>query len=308
MSALPQETPSEFEQTAAGPTEVARPVTEQRVAEQREERAVSYPLLGFSSLALILIVFIGLFGYSMHERNVARELAKQNDQTSAALKETRGQMDALNAKLDILATAQQPAPAAHASRPHTAAALVRHSKPDPRWKKFQTQLDAQGKEIADTRSGLESTRQDLATTRTDLQGSIAKTHDELVVLQRKGERNYYEFDLDKSKQFTHAGPVGISLRKANTKHQYADLELMVDDRQVSKKHLNLFEPAMFYPDESQQPMQIVINSISKNHIRGYISTPKYRAGELAAMPGSTDQQTATATTPADSTSPQLRRR
>ena len=49
------------------------------------------------------------------------------------------------------------------------------------------QLDAQGQ-------ALDATKQDLVSTRTELQGSIAKTHDEIVVLQRKGERNYYEFD------------------------------------------------------------------------------------------------------------------
>jgi hypothetical protein len=142
-------------------------------------------------------------------------------------------------------------------------------------KKFQAQLDAQGKAI-------QSTQQDLASARTELQGSIAKTHDELVVLQKKGQRNYYEFDLDKSKQFQHAGPVGISLRKANTKHQYADLELMVEDAQLSKKHVNLYEPVRFYPGEDQQSVELVINSIRKNHIHGYLSMPKYSSKELVA--------------------------
>ena len=170
-------------------------------------------------------------------------------------------------------------------------AVIRHGKPDPRWKKFQAQLDAQTKAIDDTRNGLESTRQDLASTRTELQGSIAKTHDELVVLQRKGERNYYEFDIEKSKQFSHAGPVGVSLRKANTKHEYADLELMVDDLKISKKHLNLYEPAIFYPGDAQRPLELVINRISKNHIHGYISAPKYRDAELTAT--STNQESIT---------------
>ena len=81
---------------------------------------------------------------------------------------------------------------------HPRATVVRLAKPDPRWKKFQTQLDAQGQ-------ALDATKQDLVSTRTELQGSIAKTHDEIVVLQRKGERNYYEFDIDKSKQFSTLG-------------------------------------------------------------------------------------------------------
>lgn len=279
-----------------------------------EERPASSGIFGFSSLALVLIAFVALFGYSIHERNVARQLAHENEQVSASLKDTRGQMDALNAKLDALTAAQQAAQtqaATPVSRPHAAATAVRHSKPDPRWKKFQAQLDAQGKEIADTRNSIDATRNDLNSTRTELSGSIAKTHDELVVLQRKGERNYFEFDLDKSKQFTHAGPVGISLRKANTKHDYADLELMVDDRQISKKHLNLYEPAMFYASDAQAPMEIVINSITKNHIRGYLSTPKYRASELASMSTSQDAQTAAASSsasPAAATAPQLRHR
>ena len=260
------------------------------------------------ALIVVLLAFIGLFGYAVHERNVAQQLTSDNQQTTAALKDTRGQIDQLNAKLDGLINAEQPA-AARASRhvPTAHAAVVRHAKPDPRWAKVQSQLDAQGKAIDETRQGLASTNQDLASAKTELSSSIAKTHDELVVLQKKGERNYFEFDLDKSKQFSHAGPVSVSLRKANTKHQYADLELLVDDRNVSKKHLNLYEPAMFYPDEEHQPLELVINSITKNHIHGYISAPKYRASELTASNGA-DAQPVASQTSGPMPEPQLSRR
>ena len=226
---------------------------------------------------------------------------KENDQTAAALKDTRSQIFALSAKLDAITSAEQPtAPAGirHVARTQSVAG---HSKPDPRWKKFQTQLDAQDQAI-------DATKQDLVSTRTELQGSIAKTHDELMVLQRKGERSYYEFDIDKSRQFSHVGPVGVSLRKANTKHQYSDLELMVDDSDVSKKHLNLYEPAMFYPDEAQQPLELVVTSIGKNHIHGYISAPKYGAPELSAMSDDAASLATTAQSTSLTASPQLRRR
>jgi hypothetical protein len=279
--------------------------------EPKASSSAASPALGFSFLALALIVFVSLFGYSIHERNVAHQFAQDNDQNSVALKDTRAQLASLSAKLDSMtAERQAPAPAVTPVRQAASASTATHrSKPDPRWKKFQNELDAQGKQIDSTRQDLASTRQDLVSTRTDLQGSIAKTHDDLVVLQRKGERNYYEFDLDKSKHFTHAGPVEISLRKANTKHDYADLELMVDDREMSKKHLNIYEPAMFYPGEAQQPMEVVINSIGKNHIHGYISAPKYRASELAAMSsGNTAPATSVAETTSNTTNPQLRPR
>ena len=160
-------------------------------------------------------------------------------------------------------------------RPVTAASM-RHRIDDPRWKKVQGQLDEQGKRI-------DSTRQDLADARTELQGSIATTHDQLVMLEKKGERSYYEFDLDKSGQMQRQGPVGIRLRKANTKHQYADLEMVVEDFKVSKKHVNIYEPVVFYSGDRKVPVELVINSIGKNHIHGYVSEPKYKGTELEAM-------------------------
>jgi len=272
------------------------------MSEERPHIESSSSSFRLGSLAVALIAFIVLFGYAVHERNLAQRLLNENEQTATALKETRGQMGALNARLEAIEGIRQPVATSVAHRaPHPHATAVRLAKPDPRWKRLQTQIDAQGEAI-------NATKQDLVSTRTELQSSIGKTHDEIVVLQRRGERNYYEFDIEKSKQFSHTGPVGVSLRKANTKHQYADLELMVDDREVSKKHLNLYEPAMFYPDDSRQPLEVVVISILKNHIRGYISAPKYRASELTMMSGDAVPLTTTAQNVGSSSSPQLRRR
>ena len=269
-------------------------------------------------LALVVVLV-----YGIHERSVAASSSAKSAAAAMELKDTRAQVSALSAKLDALVKSQQPespaaevapedeppvivrsikpAPVTASAKPDAAKhgrAVVTHSaglrqKSDPRWKKVQAQLDAQGKQIDEQGKQIESTRQEIASARTDLEGSIAKTHDEVVVLQKKGERNYFEFDLDKSKNFHSTGPVGISLRKANTKQQYADLKLLVDDRELSKKHLNLYEPVIFYPSEERQTVELVINSITKNHVRGYISSPKYKASELAGGSGGT---TTTATT------------
>ena len=225
-------------------------------------------------------------GYAVHERNDARNLARQNQSLAAQNAQVTGQLNATNSQLDALtlkvnelalAPYAKPAPASPA-KPHAAGArAVAHSPNirDQRFQKLQSQLDEQGKAI-------DQTRTDLSTTRTELTGSIARTHDELVVLQKKGERNYYEFDIQKSKQFKHEGPLSISLRKANTKRGYADLQLIVDDRTLTQKHVNLYQPAMFYQPEAQQPVEIVINEISKDRIHGYVSAPRYRPSELAA--------------------------
>ncbi len=252
-----------------------------------------------ATVAFLVLAVVVAIGYSLYERNAKQQTAAQNAQLAASLQQTRGELAILADKISYLSQPVQPQSTASESKP-PAGAKSRSAKSahthhpsrradDPRWKKFQSQLDEQGKAI-------DSTRSDLASAKTELSGSIARTHDELVVLQKKGERNFYEFDLAKSKQFSRSGPVGIALRKANTKHQFADLQLMVDDVNLTKKHVNLYEPIMFYTADGAQPAELVINSITKDHIKGYISEPKYGKAELAAMSSSTQQNNATPAT------------
>jgi hypothetical protein len=56
----------------------------------------------------------------------------------------------------------------------------------------------------------------------------------------------------------------------------------VEDAEVSQKHVNLFQPVMFYTGEQGRPVELVINSIRHDHIHGYISAPRYSAAELAS--------------------------
>ena len=241
------------------------------------------------------VIGVGGLGYAVHEHNSAQTLAAQNQQITAQnqqmtaqLASTHSELDALSAKVNALSTSAEkpaPAPTGPSVGHRTISRQHRSSAQDARFKKLQSQLDEQGKAIADTRN-------DLSSARTELNGSIAKTHDELVVLEKKGERSYFEFDLQKAKsglfsfasgcasQLKREGPISLCLRKADTKHGYADLQLMVDDQNLTQKHVNLYQPAMYYQPDTQQPVEIVINSISKDHIHGYVSSPKYRKSEL----------------------------
>lgn len=227
-------------------------------------------------IAVVVIGAVGI-GYMVHEHRNAEDMAAQNAQLTSQLNVTHAQLDALSAKVNALAASNE----AKAAPVHAPAIVKprggvrRPSAQEMRFRKMQSQLDAQGKEI-------EAARGDLASTRTELTGSIARTHDELVVLEKKGQRNYFEFDVHKSKEFKREGPLSVSLRKANVKHQYADLALMVDDRNLSQKHVNLYQPVMYYQPDSGLPIEIVINEISKDHIHGYVSAPKYRNSELTA--------------------------
>ncbi len=260
---------------------------------QNSEHAVDAKRMGSIIAAAVIAAVIAVAGvvYAVHEHNIAQSMSTKNAQVTTQLTTTQSQVDALAARVNsLVASETKPNPTGDSKGTTVSTAtngrragIRRGSAQDPRFKKLQSELDAQGKEIDATRSDLTSTQTDLASARTELGGSIARTHGELVVLEKKGESNYFEFDLSKAKQFKREGPVGISLRKANNKRQYADLMLMVDDRNLQQKHVNLYQPAMFYEPDSAQPIEIVINEISKDHIHGYVSAPRYRKSELQAM-------------------------
>jgi hypothetical protein len=234
---------------------------------------------------VVLLILAGLiasavYGYRQHK--VVRQLTAERNEMTVSLDSTRSLVAALTNRVNELATQQAAASrVAHSGNSNVRRAAGHHRPAeDPRWKEIRSQLAEQQKQI-------EANRQDLGNARTELQGSIARTHDELVLLERKGERKYYEFDLEKDNQFRRQGPVGLRLRKANTKRQNADLELMVDDIKLSKKSVNLYEPVFFYSADSKQPVELVINSITKNHIHGYVDESKYKSADLEAMANAT---------------------
>jgi hypothetical protein len=262
---------------------------------------------------LLSVALCGVLIYAFMEHRSAKMVAARENELSASLNQARGQVQTLAQKLLAAESTPAPAPAPQPSlnsqteaqvpiakpkrvRRHStthAAAIKAQPAEDPWHKEIQSQLTEQQKllaedqrQIQETKDSVQKTRAELESnlnsTRDDLNGSIARNHEELVALEKKGERNYHEFDLRKSKQFQKVGPVSISLRKSNTKHEYCDLVMIVNDSEVSKKHTNLYEPVLFYPEGFSQPVEVVINGIGKDGARGYVSEPKYKPSELAA--------------------------
>ena len=132
-------------------------------------------------------------------------------------------------------------------------------------------------ELAATRQELQDAIKDLKTVRGDLgvqSGLIATTSGELKALRELGERNYYEFDIRKSKKASRVGPISVRLRKADRKRNKFNLELWADDKKVEKKNKTLLEPIQFYVRGSRVPYELVINKVEKDRIVGYLSTPK----------------------------------
>jgi predicted nucleic acid-binding Zn-ribbon protein len=117
-----------------------------------------------------------------------------------------------------------------------------------------------------------------------MSGLIARNHDDLEELKRKGDRNYYEFTVQKSKTPQRVGPVQMSLNKTDLKKSKYTMTVLADDKSIEKKDKTAGEPVQFYVKGTQHyaPYEIVVFDVGKNQITGYLSTPKSAGASTAA--------------------------
>ncbi|HWP86179.1 MAG TPA: hypothetical protein VNN17_13375 [Terriglobia bacterium] len=141
-------------------------------------------------------------------------------------------------------------------------------------------------EVKLTQSELEATKSELKRVIGDLGAQsdlIAHTRADLQALRQRGERDYFEFDLRKAAKRQKVGTLQLELRSTDVKRQKYTVHLIADDRVIEKKDKTVFEPVQFYQVGYRQPTEIVVQQIFKDRITGYISVPKVRDAQTAAL-------------------------
>ncbi|MGA1997200.1 MAG: hypothetical protein ABSH45_15595 [Bryobacteraceae bacterium] len=136
-------------------------------------------------------------------------------------------------------------------------------------------------QVTQTQSELDKTIADLKSVRGDLgvqSGLVATNGTELEALKRLGQRNYIDIKLGKTKQPVRFGDITLKLDASDAKRNKYSIYVMADDKQTLKKDKSINEPVQFYTAKGGHiPYEIVINTVSKNEIVGYLSTPKETA-------------------------------
>jgi predicted nucleic acid-binding Zn-ribbon protein len=155
-----------------------------------------------------------------------------------------------------------------------------------------TEVGGAKKDIESTRTDLEATKGKLERATGDMgvmSGLIAHNRDDLEELRRRGDRNYYEFTVQKSKTPQRVGPVQMALNKADQKKSRYTVTVFADDRSIEKKDKTAGEPVQFYMRGATRmaPYEIVVFDVGKNQIKGYLSTPKDAGGAPSATPAAT---------------------
>lgn len=258
-------------------------------------------------LFVLLFVAVGALGYvgysgiSRLEQNLAKEqdnnkvLTAQLEQANSRLADLKGHVEVTEQKMGMtVAELAQAKSRAEAIRKEQVESDQKITAQLSQVKKdSQDQIGAVATEVGGQKKDLEATKNDLEVTKGKLErvtgdegvmsGLIARNHDDLEELKRRGDRNYYEFTLTKSKHAEKVGPVQITLTKTDPKKSKYTMALLVDDRNIEKKDKTAGEPVQFYVKGASRmaPYEIVVFDVGKNQATGYLSTPK-DAGASAA--------------------------
>ena len=188
-----------------------------------------------------------------------------------------------------------------------AQALIAREQADSRrlesaQKETAQQVSAVSTDLTNVKTDVGGVKTDLGKTQTDVAGAIAqltsmkgdlsdhasliaRNAQELDVLKHKGDRNYYEFTLNKGEKKP-VGTVSLELKKADVKKSRFTLVVFADDRAYEKKDRNVDEPLQFYSGKDPALYEIVVNTIgSKNQVSGYLATPKSAPAPVSAPTG-----------------------
>ena len=138
-------------------------------------------------------------------------------------------------------------------------------------------------DVGSAKTDIQKTQTDLAATNQKLEkaigdlgiqsGLIAHNASELAELKRKGERNYYDFTLQKGAR-TPVGTVSLQLKKVDPKKSRFTMNVIADDRTIEKKDKTVNEPLQFYTGRDHMLYEVVVFNADKNSVTGYLSAPK----------------------------------
>jgi hypothetical protein len=281
-------------------TPVNRPVSRPAVVSPHPKTTPRYSLFGF----LILLAVLGYIVYELQANkrqlrqsqadvsSLQKQLEARFDKNEGAFEQFKEDFNVVRTRLGVTQRELDRARAmAHQLKAEQAKSVQQLSAQisqkadtqqlsafkDEATNKFgavSADVTAVKTDVDATKKDLEGARRELVDVRDTLSQQIARNHDELQQLRLKGERNFYEFDINKKKGFALVGDVKLGVLKTNPKKKQYDVRVVVDDNQLEKKNRTVNEPVQFLVGKTKLRYELVVNEVDKDRIVGYLSTPK----------------------------------
>jgi hypothetical protein len=186
-------------------------------------------------------------------RVIADKLNVTQGELVNARKQTKTATHAVDQKVDNLATSMKAELATKASADEV------------------TKLNG---DVTGVKGDLDATKNSIQMARSEMGTLIARNHDEIDQLRHMGQRDYFEFTVQRKAGATKVGSIQLVLKDTNPKKNQYTLNVLADDNSFEKKNRSVNEPIFFYTGGSRSALELVVNKVTKSSATGYLSTPK----------------------------------
>jgi hypothetical protein len=136
-------------------------------------------------------------------------------------------------------------------------------------------------DVTGVKSDLDATKNSIQMARSEMGTLIARNHDEIDQLRHMGQRDYFEFTVQRKGGATKVGAIQIELKDTNTRKNRYTINVLADDNSFEKKDRSVNEPIFFYTGGTRAALELVVNKVTKSTATGYLSIPK-AAGTASA--------------------------
>jgi predicted nucleic acid-binding Zn-ribbon protein len=264
--------------------------------EERTQSGVFIALLGFAVFASAATLVWSYTLESRLEKSQATlaNVRQQNDKLAESLNETNAKLSVTSETLgrSVGLTQRQLELRAKEFAQRQQAETSRLEKEQAAAQAATNQqIGAVSTDVTSVKTDVGGVKTDVAATKNELQaaeaklqrvtgdlgvtsGLVATNGKELEILKHKGDRNYYDLNLTKGAKPTPISGVSLALKKADSKRSKYTLVVESDDKMIEKKDKSLDEPVQFYTGKDKLLYELVINTINKNQVIGYLATPK----------------------------------
>jgi hypothetical protein len=143
-------------------------------------------------------------------------------------------------------------------------------------------------DVTGVKGDLDATKNSIQMARSEMGTLIARNHDEIDQLRRMGERDYFEFTVQRKGGSQKVGSIHVELKDTNTKKNRYTINVLADDNSFEKKDRSVNEPIFFYTGGTRTALELVVNKVTKSTATGYLSIPK-AAGAASASTATSGQ-------------------
>jgi small-conductance mechanosensitive channel len=227
---------------------------------------------------------------SMKQSNdaLAQRLAKEdeiNQQLQSDLKVVTGKLNVTHA--DLVAARNQNKNATTAVD-QKVTSLATSVKAELATKANSDDVNKLNGDVNGVKTDLDATKNSIQMARSEMGTLIARNHDEIDQLRRMGQRDYFEFTVQRKSGATKVGSIQIELKDTNTKKNRYTINVLADDNSFEKKDRSVNEPIFFYTGGNRSALELVVNKVTKTTATGYLSVTK-SAGATSASTATSGQ-------------------